>query len=955
MMKKIVILIVLLTTLFGVRAQDMQQMMGVIPADTAIRMGRLDNGMTYYIRHNEKPKGQADFYILHDVGAIQENDAQQGLAHFLEHMAFNGTKNLPGKMITEYLEKVGVSFGANLNAATGRDQTTYMIKDVPISREGIIDTALLILHDWSQFITLDAKEVDSERGVIQEELRTRDGAGWRSSIEFMKAIAKGTKYVERNLIGTLDGLQNFKHQELADFYHQWYRPDYQAIVVVGDIDVDAVERKILARMADIAAPGADALQKEVIVVPDNKEPIVSIFTDKEMQSSVAKLYIKRRAMPEQVNNTGSKMMLNILYSFMSIMENNRLGEIAMKSDAPFLGASMGVGSIGMIPTLECTVFAVRTEEGKLPQGFEALCREIEKMRRFGFTQSEFERVQEDLLRSCERGYISRNDRTNNSYVQTYLSNYQHNTAMPDAETLWKLDSTLVKAARVEMVNQIAAQLITPENRVLTVTAPEKEGLETPSAEQMIAVMDRVSGEEVEAHQDSLVREPLIAEGTVFKGSPVKKTVKDENYGTTEWTLKNGVRIIVKPTTYKADEIRMSGSTDGGTSIFSDADYYGAKLLESVVGFSGLSKFTAVELQKQLTGKVAGASISVNEYSNGVGASCSPKDLETMLQLVWLNFTQPRFDKGDFDRMMTMVRSQLENSKANPNYIMQEKFIDLVYRKNFRRQMITTELLDSVKFERLPELYKQAFPGVKGYTFIFVGNVELETLKPLVEKYIGSLPVQKKPLAYVDDKVRPITGKHTEDFRTPMQQPKVSVSYFFSGQQPYSLENKLAMTFLSQALDSRYQVSVREEKGGTYGVRVSGSTSRIPSEQYTLSVGFDTNEQMADELCGIILKELEQIAANGPKSEDIEKTREYLAKSWKNSLEKNGSWMSYIHNRERYGTDYVADYERLLKALTGTDVQQLARKILDDGNMVKVVMRPEAAPAAEVSTAETAEE
>ena len=436
---------------------------------------------------------------------------------------------------------------------------------------------------------------------------------------------------------------------------------------------------------------------------------------------------------------------------------------------------------------------------------------------------------------------------------------------------------------------------------------------------------------------------------------MKKTTQDERYGTTEWTLKNGVRIIIKPTTFKADEIRMSGSTDGGTSIFSDADYYGAKLLESVVGFSGLSKFPAVELQKQLTGKVAGASISINEYSNGVGASCSPQDLETMLQLVWLNFTQPRFDKGDYDRMMTMVRAQLENSKADPGYIMQEKFTDLVYQKNFRRQMITAELLDSVQFERLPELYKQLFPGVKGYTFIFVGNVDMEVLKPLVEKYIGSLPVQKKTPAYVDDKVRPITGKHTEDFRTPMQQPKVTVSYFFSGQLPYSLENKLAMTFLSQALDSRYQVSIREEKGGTYGVSVSGSSSRIPSEEYTLSIGFDTNEQMADELCEIVLKELEEMAANGPKSEDIEKTREYLAKSWKNSLEKNGNWMSYIYNRERYGMDYVADYERLLKALTGAQVQQLARKILDDGNMVKVVMRPETAPTAEVSVSETVEE
>ena len=389
-----------------------------IPADKDVRTGKLENGMTYYIRHNEKPKGQADFYILHDVGAIQENDSQQGLAHFLEHMAFNGTKNLPGKMLTEYLEKVGVKFGANLNAGTGWDQTTYMMKDVPTSREGIIDSALLILHDWSHFIALEPEEIDSERGVIMEELRTRDGASWRSTMKMLQALGKDTKYEHRNLIGYLDGLKGFHHKELEDFYNQWYRPDYQAVVVVGDIDVDAVENKIKTLMSDIPVPAADAARKETITVPDNEDPIISIYTDPEMQGSKIQLFVKRPALPEQMNNLIYGEMFDVIQAYMTTMENARLQEISMKPDAPFLGAGMGSGEIGVIPTLNATTFVAMTQDGKLAEGFEAIYTEMEKVRRYGFTQGEFERAQNDLMRRAERAYANRNDRRNGEFVQT---------------------------------------------------------------------------------------------------------------------------------------------------------------------------------------------------------------------------------------------------------------------------------------------------------------------------------------------------------------------------------------------------------------------------------------------------------------------------------------------------------------------------------------------------------
>ncbi|WP_416989200.1 M16 family metallopeptidase [Alistipes dispar] len=913
-----------------------------IPADKEVRTGRLDNGLTYYIRHNEKPKGQADFYILHNVGAIQEEDDQQGLAHFLEHMAFNGTKNLPGKQLIEYLETVGVKFGYNLNAGTSWDQTVYNISDVPTSRQGIIDSAMLILHDWSHFIALRPEEIDSERGVIMEELRTRDGASWRSTMKLLQALGKGTRYEHRNLIGYLDGLKSFEHDALERFYKKWYRPDYQAIVIVGDLDAEATEARLKSLMADIPAPAADAAQKEVIVVPDNEEPIVSIYTDPEMQGSRVQLFIKRPAMPTQMNDKVAWEVVNVIESFLTTMENARLQEIAMQPDAPFLGAGMGSGDvIGIIPTLNATAFTAMTQDGKLAEGFEALYTEMEKIRRHGFTQSEFERAQENLMRQVERTYANRNDRTNEQFVNIYLENYRKNEPMPDAETEWKLDSMLIKMLNVETVNAFAKETIQPTNQVIVITAPEKEGIANPTEEEILAIREKVTASEIEAYEDDVVKEPLIPEGTQLKGSPVKKTVENKEYGATVWTLANGTQIVVKPTKFKADEVRMNAQSKGGLSILPDAEYYMGEMMPAVSSMSGVGKFSATELRKQLSGKSATVQPSVGEYASAVNASCSPKDIETMLQLVYLNFTQPRFDRNDYDNLMKMLRTQLENAKSNPDFQMQEKVIDVLYGHNPRRQVISTELLDEFSFEALPAIYKKLYPDGNSFRFTFVGNIDPETLKPLVEKYIGSIPASKKPMTFADDKAYPVKGEVTEDFSTPMQQPKVSVNYTFTGDMDYSLENKAALSFLTQALNSRYLVSIREEKGGTYGVQVYGSTDWIPRETYTMTIAFDTNAEMADELCEIILKELRTIAEEGPLTEDIEKHREFMLKNWKNSLDENGPWMQYLQAKYGSGLDYLAGQEQAIRSLTNADVQALAKKILDDGNMVKVVMHPEA--------------
>lgn len=946
-MKKLFLSAVALVMALSVSAQGME--MQPIPADKDVRVGKLPNGMTYYLRHNEKPKSQADFYILHDVGAIQEADNQQGLAHFLEHMAFNGTKNLPGKMLIEYLEKVGVKFGANLNAGTGWDYTRYMMKDVPTVREGIIDSALLILHDWSHFITLAPSEIDSERGVIMEELRTRDGASWRSTINLIKNIAKGTKYEERNLIGYLDGLKNFSHSDLESFYHTWYRPDYQAIVVVGDIDVDKVEDKIKNLMSDIPAPDANAPTKEVIKVPDNDEPIISVFTDKEMPYSSIQIGCKHEPMmPKQFNNTVQKEMLDVVTSYITRMGNARFQEMAMKPDAPFIQANIGYGSVGICPSLETTMFTAQAQEGKIATAAEAIFTEMERIRRHGFTPSEFERAQNDLLRAAERKYTNRNDRKNGEYVDIYIDNYRENTAMPDAETEWQIDSMLIKQIPLEIVNQMCGQLVSlDKNLVVIVNAPEKEGLANPSEADILAISKSVAAADIAAYEDNAVKEPLIAENTVLKGSKVKKTTENEVLGTTEWQLANGIRVIVKPTKVKADEVLLQVYSDGGLSTLSDADYYTGNFLPSVIAMSGISKFSMTDLRKQLSGKTANVMLSVNDYDNGMRGNCSPKDLETMLQLLYLNFTQPRFDQDDFNTMIRQYRSYVENLLTNPDYISEAAVQKTLYGNNMRRAILSLEMLDSIDFDRLQPVFDALYRNAANFRFTFVGNVDLATLKPLVEKYIGSLPVSKNKkdiLGFMDDGVRTAKGNVVNDFKAAMQQPKVSVNRIFTGEIPFTLENKVAMTFLSQALSSRYLISIREEKGGTYGVQVQGHLDGIPFNTYELNIAFDTNEQMADELSEIVLAELKKIAEQGPLAEDIEKTREFLLKNWKNTLEQNNGLKTILNSWYNYGLDYMNNYENTVRNFKYEDVQKLAQKILADGNMTYVVMRPEAAKA-----------
>ena len=913
-----------------------------IPADKEIRQGVLPNGLTYYIRHNEKPKGMANFYIVHDVGAVQEGDNQQGLAHFLEHMAFNGTKNYPKKTLIEYLEKIGVKFGANLNAFTSWDLTQYYMTDVPVARESVVDSTLLILHDWSHFISLMPEEIDAERGVISEELRGRDNASWRSSVKMLQAVGKGTIYAERNLIGYLDGLKSFTYDDLRQFYHKWYRPDYQTVVVVGDIDVDKVEQKIKSMMADIPAPAPDAAKKEIVNIPQNDEPIVSINADPEMQQTNLMIFYKSQAIPKQYRGTVAAELAEYIKAYASVMIRERLNDISRKPDAPFLNAGVSIGgNMGICPTLDTSFGQVMTQDGKLLEGYKALLTEMERMRRYGFTEGEFERAKNEMLSRIESHYNSRGDREHDFYAERCIDNFRLGTPIPDAETEYQLDKQIVEMIPLEAINQTVKQAYDPlKNCVIVVNSPKKDGVAVPTEAELVGALKAAVAADVKPFEDNVKKEPLISDESVLKGSPVKKENVNEALGTTEWTLKNGIKVVVKQTPYEADNIALTASSWGGSALMSDEEYYSAQMMSVVMNMSGISKFSATDLRKQLSGKQAAAAVSVSQYKHSVSGSSTLKDVETMMQLFYLQFTAPRFDKDGYDNFMKRYNSILANQMTNPDFVFNKNVVSTLYGNNFRRQQLTPELLNKVKLEQMEAIHKRLYSNAADFRFTFVGNMSAEHLKPLVEKYIGSLPTAKSKAKLVDDNVRTVKGGVDSEFKVKMEQPKVSVFFGFLGSTKAGIKERMTMTYLTQALRNRYTQSIREEKGGTYGVSVSGGIYTEPTGEYSMQMQFDTNEQMADELADIIVAEVKKIATEGPLKEDMDKTREFLLKDYKKSLEQNDWYWTVLNRYYDYKLDYAKDYEPMITAITSDDVKALAARMLEDKNMIKVVMRPE---------------
>jgi len=910
-----------------------------LPIDPQVRFGKLENGLTYYIRHNAYPEKRADFYIAQKVGSMQEEDNQAGLAHFLEHMAFNGTKNFPGKKtMLNYLETIGVKFGANVNAYTSFDETVYNLSDVPMVRESIIDSCLLVLHDWSSFIALKDEQIDEERLVIKEEWRTRSGAQTRIWDKQLPVIFKGSKYADRMPIGKMEVVENFPYQTLKDYYHKWYRPDLQAIIIVGDINVDEIEAKIKTMFADIPKPVNPAV-REYFPVPDNEEPIVSIVTDPEAVNTRVTLYMKHDVLPEQLKQTQAELMLDIIKNLATTMISDRLKEISQKADAPFAASVVYDGEFFVSKTKDAWTSIAISKEGKIGESLATMVRENERVKKFGFTDAEVERAKATLLQRYETMYNNRSKELNDRYVQEYVRSFSDNEGIPGIEFEYNFLKQISPMLNAQMINTTIQQLnvINDKNIVLTVTGPEKEGITYPSEQDLLNIIKSAAAEEITAYEETVSNEPLITQ--LPTAGKVVKTETDAKLGATVWTLSNGMKVVIKKTDFKDDQILMSATAYGGTSIIADNDIYNAGMASMVPYVGGIGNFSSTDLKKVLAGKVASVNAGISNYTQRLSGSTNIKDVETLLQLTYLYFTAPRKDEGAYTSIMDMVKNQLKNLSSDPDYIMSDSTNSAMYGKNPRMQEMKLEDAEKLNYDRIIEIYKEMYANPGSFTFTFVGTVDESTLKPLVEQYLASLPSGNKNAKYKEVNADIRKGKFVNIFEQEMKTPKTSAFELYSGTLKYDLKTQISLSALKQVLDIVYVRTVREEAGGTYGVGTSMSISRIPEGQTTLRMSFDTDPERVSTITPIIEREVKSIAEKGPEDADFQKVKEYMVKKFQEDEKTNNYWLSVLNSNYFYGEDNHSDYLSIVNALSKDDIKAVTKQLISQGNFIQVIMNP----------------
>ncbi len=932
MMKKILFLAAALLSAAALgNAQQLQQ----LPMDPAVRVGKLDNGLTYYIRHNEKPAQRAEFYLATDVGALQELPDQDGLAHFLEHMCFNGTKNFPGKGILNWLESIGASFGGNVNASTGVEQTIYLLNNIPLVRPTVVDTCILIMHDYSHFVTCDPEEIDKERGVILEEKRSRNTAQWRMREQSYPYLYGDTKYATTSIIGTEENLKTFKPESLTNFYHTWYRPDMQALIVVGDIDVDYVEACIQRTFADIPA-AENPKQKDVIAIPGNEKPAIGILTDPENRNTSVTAYWRTEATPEQLNSTPVGLITDLVEDIVSIVMNERINEIAAQADAPFLAGGFGISNL--CETADVVYSQVASKDGEALSAFAAGMLEAEKLRRFGLTDAEVERAKTELLSQFETRAKKADTRTNSEFVMPLIYNFFDNERVMEPQAEYELVQQLMPMLTTETLNQMAQQLITRENLVVIYQAPDKEGLVHPTAEQIQAVIDAVENAQIEQAAGEDIPEAFLDPATL-KGSKAGK-VTDGIYGAKTLTLKNGLRVWLLPTEHQKDQILFNLVKDGGRSLLSDEELFSfeSNIWQLYQQNTGIAGFPATMVRKMLSGKQCGANPYISEYTHGISGNSTKKDLETALQMLYLYYTQPRFDETEYNQGMSQIQAVLPNLMSQSNYKLSKAYYEHVF-DSPRRFMLDNNVLEKASLAQMESSYKRLFADVAGANLVVVGDFDVDEIMPLICKYGGSLPAGKKAAKaeYRGDGIS--TANRVYDFQAQMATPMVTVIQTYNVMKAYSIAEEAACDALSYILDMLYTETLREDEGGTYGASSAAEANHKPNERYIMQVSFETNVESADKLRELAKSGFKGLAENGPTAEQFDKAVKNLQKTLPESRQRNNYWNSILRRYIQYGEDYDKEYEAAVNALTPAKVQAAAQEFLN-GNFIELIMRPE---------------
>ena len=934
-MKKLVFTLSLIIAAMTLPAQEAPEK---LPMDPEVRYGKLDNGLTYYIRHNEQPKQRAEFHIAQAVGAILEEDHQNGLAHFLEHMAFNGTQHFPGKGIINYFDSVGVNFGGNINAYTSIDETVYRLSDVPTYREGIVDSALLVMHDWSCGLLLLDEEIDAERGVILEEWRTGRTASRRIWKEMNAKMYPGTQYAKRDVIGDTAVINNFAYQALRDYYHKWYGPDNQAIIVVGDINVDSIEAKIKALWADVPRR-ANYGERPIYTVNHNDKPLVAIVTDKEAEGSRVTMEYKFDQLPEAMQGTAQEYMLNLVRELACDMLNNRFSELSQDPKASFTGAGCQYGEAAK--KMDAFYGVVIPKEGRETEAFNDLLFQLEKMHLYGFTNAELERVKSEKMNSMEKYYNERNTRRNITLARECIRNFEDGESMPGAQWEYEFVQAVLPLVSLETVNNVAKALI-HANPTIAISGPEKEGVNIPSEETILAAIAGQSDLAIEAPVEEVIDTELVKKAP-HKGK-IKSFRENEEIEATEWILSNGIKVVFHPTDFKADEILMQAFSKGGLSQVKTEDLPSAEVATSLIEMSGIGRFSATQLEKALTGKTVSVSAEISENVERMHGSSSIKDLETMLQLTYLYFTAPRRDEKAYETFMGIMRNQLANRDKNPKIAFSDSVQMMSTNHSPRTILFNNEMLDRVSLDKALEVYKARFANPADFTFVFVGNINPKDPKvqELICLWLGGMKTKKcNHEEVIDHHITVTMGQQKNYFSRAMETTTASNRIQYTSYDiPFTMANDLNMEMIGRILSTRYLESIREREGGSYGVDTYGYVMGLPSPRAGLLMQFDTDPKKQERLMEIIHEEVQTIVANGPLASDLQKEKESMLKDFQEDLEKNTYWRQSLYMYYMYGHNNIRDYKAAVEAITAETVQETLRKLVSAGNVFEVVMFPE---------------
>lgn len=903
-----------------------------LPVNPGVTLGTLKNGIRYYILQNKKPEKRAELRLVVNAGSVLENNDQKGLAHFVEHMAFNGTKHFKKNELINYLESIGVKFGPELNAYTSFDETVYMLQ-VPTDSQAIMQKAFLVLEDWAHGLAFDSTEIEKERGVITEEWRLGRGAQMRMLDKQLPVIFKDSKYADRLTIGDINIIKSFAHSTLTNYYKDWYRPDLMAVVAVGDFDKKEIESLIKKHFENIEAPKSERA-RELFPVPSQKGTQFAIASDKEAMYSSVALYYKQNSTTVTTIDDYRKTITHQLFGSMF---NERLRELTQLADPPFAFAFAGKGR--MVRTADVNFLQAMVKDNGIERGLEVLLREAERVRKYGFTQTELERHKKNLLRQIEKQKDEKDKTESSNLIWEFVSNYLEDEPIPGIDNEFILMNKLVPEIKLEEVNELSGELLKTDNRVVLVNVPEKEGNKIPTETSLNVVLEKVSKESVEAYKDKTLEQPLVK--NLATGSPITNEVKLEKLGINNWTLANGVKVIVKPTDFKNDEITFSAFSPGGSSLIDDETFKAANNAVSILGEAGLGDFSINELQKALAGKVASVNPYIGHYSEGLNGGCSPKDAETMFQLIYLTFTSPRLDTTAFQSYKAKMKAYLENYSNEPRVAFNDTMMVTMSNYHPRMQPWSLKSLDNMDLSKSYNFYKNRFADASDFTFIFAGNIDLPSFKTFVEKYLGALPSLKRNETWKDLNVKDVDTKIEKVVKKGIEQ-KSTVGIAFPSPFKWSRTNEYLMESLMDVLNIRLREVVREDKGGSYGVSVYHQFYRIPAAKTTVNINFGCNPERVDELTSAVISVIDSLKNFGTTPETLAKVKETQKRQREIKLKQNKFWTGVLSNYIMNNEDPVEmlEYDSWVEKLTNEDIKTYANKYLDANRSVKVVLLPE---------------